>query len=92
MNEMRKLMEALEAITEQNIVHIDPKSILGNSEAEMEDGYDFVGANFRSADWKADPEEVLQEVAIDLASFGLRIEMINLGDDQYHFRVMKRMK
>lgn len=90
MNEMRKIMEAIENIAEQNIVHRDPESILGNTEAEQEQGYDFISANYRTVGWKANPDEVLEEIAVDLENFGLGIEMVNLGNDQYYFRVVKR--
>lgn len=42
-----------------------------------------------SVDWKARPDEVASALEKQLEKFGLKIQETTIGDDCYHFRIVK---
>lgn len=46
--------------------------------------------NVMVCDWKDGPDEVLELVDEQLAAHGLEIEVFNMEDDQYYWRIVPR--
>lgn len=91
MNEMRKLMEAVQHLDEYgtsppgNYFELDPNSLAIDSDGMI----DFDAEDIFILDHSDNPEEVLINVANQLLQHSLRVEVVNLGDDQYYFRIVK---
>ncbi len=99
MNEMRKLMEAVEQLTEygsEGPVNWSYKE-LEDMHPPQEDGsgnyndwlMELMG-EYSSVDWKTEPEEVLKVVAEYIEQYGLRVEILGMGDDQSHFKITNK--
>jgi len=44
---------------------------------------------YQSVDWK-DTDEIFEVMDKELKQFNLEVEMLELGDDAYHFRIVER--
>lgn len=90
MNEMRKLMESIERIEEDDnmpsVVEVDLSHLdFDNKEQMQREYYD----KFNSTDWRQGSEEVFEAIARELAQFGLKVYMADMKDDEYHWYIGK---
>lgn len=88
---MRKLMDAIDIHNKGLYGNLERQSIkdMGGSD-DYEENMEFISAEYRYLDWRADVDDTLQEVATEIDRHGLKLQIIDTGSDDIFFRIMKK--
>jgi len=88
MNEMRKLMETASLLDKTRTDLSEQIRLIDADDLSVEEE-GFPLEDYNISDWKEVSSEFFNQLSSELENFGLHLEILNYGDDQWYWKITR---